>query len=510
MKYVDTASQIPLNTSLAQHNTNKYKQLDQNRNELALAPRETQILNSKFPQIRRHFANNFKSHHPQINSVLFASHPSTIQSCNFNSKNKLSSKFFSEINSINQFNNNMPSKKRITRVRFNDTSRALNQQPSSQNLTRLASPPSNASNKTRTASQRTTSSNTTRAASPLQILTPQSPAHLSNASTPLTPSPHLPIFDYIVSKIFIKYLIASLTSKDVVLKEVGDCMLTNNESHLKALKPYIHSYWRDLHVRSGCVCIDKKEAIQNVLREALTEDIHASHPGTWGKICMATHCWWPYMHRELIVKVTEVKPCTVIGKNLKSVIPAKQFHPHVPCVEPNQEIQIYFGGPIFDEKGSEVYCLAAIGRFSKYPIACIYDQANGPNVLNFLDMHIENNGIPRSIRLDQEKCLIGNQVKTFCNKNNIDIIEAPVNDHRAIGLVERLIQTIKNRLACIKEEKSSTNDFHVKHALKIIIHQLRICKRKRTKISPFGAHFGRKTNTLLSVISTIPKLSYLT
>ena len=101
------------------------------------------------------------------------------------------------------------------------------------------------------------------------------------------------------------------------------------------------------------------------------------------------------MLRELIVEATECKPCTVIGKNLKSVIPAKQLNPHIPCVEPNQEIQI------FDEKGYEVYFLAAIDRFSKYPTACIYDKANGPKVLNFLDMYIENHGIPPSIRLDQ-------------------------------------------------------------------------------------------------------------
>ena len=73
-------------------------------------------------------------------------------------------------------------------------------------------------------------------------------------------------------------------------------------------------------------------------------------------------------------------------------------------------------------------------------------------------MYIENHGIPRCFRLDQAKCFVGNQVKTFSNKNNIDIIEAPVNDHRAIGLVERFIQTIKNRLAYIKEEKSSTKN----------------------------------------------------
>ena len=401
----------------------------------------------------------------------------------------------------------MPSKKRITHVRVNDASRAADQQPTSGNAARPASQRLTSPSNSRAANQQAESSSNPREASPPPNVTPTSPTHSSNVSTPLTPSPHVPTIDYIVSKIFNKSLIASLTSKDAVLKEVRDCILTNNESRLKALNPYIFSYWRDLHVRSG------KMATPNVLREALIDNIHANHPGTWGMICMATHCWWPYIHRELIAKATECKPCTVIGKNLKSFIPAKQFDPHIPCVEPNQEIQIEFGRPIFDEKGNEVYFLAAIDRFSNYPTAYIYDKANGPNVLKFLDMYIEIHGIPRSIRLDQAKCLVGDQVQTFCNKNNIDTIEAPVNDHRAIGLVERLVQTVKNRLACIKEEKLSTRDFcdfHVKHALKIIIHQLRICKQKTTKTSPFEANFRRKPNTPLSVIATRPNLLNLT
>ena len=66
------------------------------------------------------------------------------------------------------------------------------------------------------------------------------------------------------------------------------------------------------------------------------------------------------MNRELIVKATECKPCPAIRKNLKFVIPAKQFRHHVPCVELNQEIQIDFKEPIFDEKGNKVFFLAAI------------------------------------------------------------------------------------------------------------------------------------------------------
>ena len=127
LKYVDPASQNTINTSLSQRNTSKRKQqLFQIRNELALAPRDPQIIQSKIPPIRRHALIIVKSHHPKIISVLFASSHPTIQSYNFNSKNSLSSKSLSEINYINKISNIMPSKKRITRVRLNDASRTAN------------------------------------------------------------------------------------------------------------------------------------------------------------------------------------------------------------------------------------------------------------------------------------------------------------------------------------------------------------------------------------------------
>ena len=197
----------------------------------------------------------------------------------------------------------MPSKKRITRVWFIDASRTANQ-------------PSTPPTTSRHAGQRYNSQSNTHAQNAFQIIAPTSPALSSNVSTPLTPSPQIPKLDHIKNKIFSKSLIASLTSKDAVLKDVRDCIFTNNESRPKALNPYIHSYWRDLHVRSGSVCVDEKVAIPNVLREALIDDIHASHPGTLGLICMATHWWWPYMNWELVAKAaTECKLCTMIDED---------------------------------------------------------------------------------------------------------------------------------------------------------------------------------------------------
>ena len=285
------APQSPIYTSLGQQNTNKCKQSVQIRNKVAFAQRKPQIFQSQIPPIKSDSLNISKSHHPKIKSVLFASCYPTFQSHIPNSQNSNLNYSLPEIKYLNKITNKMPSKKRIFRVRFNESSRAAEHQSTSGNATRPASQRSNSLSNSRTANQQVqTTSNPREASSPLDV-TPTSPTPSSNASTPLTLSPHVPTFDYIVSKIFNESLIASLTSKDAVLKEVRYCILTNNERRLKALNPYIHFYWRDLHVRSGCVCIDDKVAVPNVLREALTDDIHASHPGTWGMICMATHCW---------------------------------------------------------------------------------------------------------------------------------------------------------------------------------------------------------------------------
>ena len=160
------------------------------------------------------------------------------------------------------------------------------------------------------------------------------------------------------------------------------------------------------------------------------------------------------------------------------------------------------------QKNQDIHFHACIDRFSKYPTVEVLDKANGPNVIKLLDEYIQIHGVPRNIRLDQARCLIGYKVKNFCKQHNFNIITAPANDHRAIGLVERLIQTIKRRLGCMNLD-SRNKTFTIKEAIKAVVYQLRICKQTTTNVTPFQAHFGRKSNTPLSNISTIPKSSNL-
>ena len=75
------------------------------------------------------------------------------------------------------------------------------------------------------------------------------------------------------------------------------------------------------------------------------------------------------------------------------------------------------------------------------------------------------------------------KVKLFCKDNKINIIAAPVNDHREIGLVERLTPTIKRRLARTKPA-SKPNSFC--SSIKAVAYQFRICKQKTTNYVIFN------------------------
>ena len=255
-----------------------------------------------------------------------------------------------------------------------------------------------------------------------------------------------------------------------------------------------------MSVEHGCVCLDERIAIPKAIKDAVLEDIHSTHPGSFAMLSLAQNICWPYIHRDILAKAGECKACMKIGKNLKSVILHRKWAPLPKFSEPNEEIQIDFGGPILNEKGIEQYFITSQDRYSKYPTAEIVNNASGPNVFKLLNKYIYQHGVPRTIRLDQARCFTGKKFETFCTENNVPPIYAPANDQRAIGLLERIIQTIKHQLSCMKSQLNKK--FELEESLKAIIQRLRISKQKITNTTPFETHFGRKCNTPISNITT--------
>ena len=148
---------------------------------------------------------------------------------------------------------------------------------------------------------------------------------------------------------------------------------------------YFHSIRRDLHVRRGCVCLDERVAISHLIKNALIKDHYSRHPGSLEMVFTAHHGSWPYMNFELPVRSIECKTLTTIVKNLKSIMPTNWSQPHTPCIVPNQKLPTDFAGPFNIEKEHENCLLTCFDRFSKYPSAENFDNANASNLLKFLD-----------------------------------------------------------------------------------------------------------------------------
>ena len=207
-----------------------------------------------------------------------------------------------------------------------------------------------------------------------------------------------------------------LTSRDAVLKEIRDCVLQDDEARCKEVVPYINNFWKDLHVKSGCLCVEQRATILHSIENAVIESPHMTLPSIWGMISLSQYAWWRYMHKEILAKTSDCVQCEEIGTNLKAVIPKSTWHPHNACHEPNKEIHIDFGGPILNQKSKKIHFLTCIDRYSKYPTVEFFEKANSTIVVKFLRDYAYNHGVPRTIRLDQATCLVGKQVTNYCEE----------------------------------------------------------------------------------------------
>ena len=73
-------------------------------------------------------------------------------------------------------------------------------------------------------------------------------------------------FTETLNKILAKKLLAILTGKDAILKEVRDCVIRDDPDKLSEISPYIFSYWRDLSVKHGCDCLDERIAVPKAIK----------------------------------------------------------------------------------------------------------------------------------------------------------------------------------------------------------------------------------------------------
>ena len=97
--------------------------------------------------------------------------------------------------------------------------------------------------------------------------------------------------------------------------------------------------------------------------------------------------------------------------------------------------------------------------------------------------------------MDQATGFVSNETIYVRNYEGIELIKFPVKDHRATGMVERTIGSIKNFvLTYLRENKQYKFEEMISHALST----LRFVPHAKTKLTSFEAYHGREVKTTLS------------
>ena len=76
------------------------------------------------------------------------------------------------------------------------------------------------------------------------------------------------------------------------------------------------------------------------------QTIHSKHPGQAGMLALAKFVWYPHIHSEIVAQAQSCKDCIDKGKNFKLLTPKNNLGVLPTLVEPNEEIQMDFTGPI--------------------------------------------------------------------------------------------------------------------------------------------------------------------
>ena len=217
-------------------------------------------------------------------------------------------------------------------------------------------------------------------------LDPTDPTKHSELFTAYNDLP-IPLYRLNLTKVFNEELLSEASQKE--LKIIMDYVKTENWEDLKKVNPLYYRIRRDLSVTpTNCLLYDNRLVIPSRLKQLVLDTIHHNHPGQAGMLALAKLIWWPHIHSEIVSKAKACRQCIDKGENLKALIPKTKLGQMPSLIEPNQEIQMDFAGPVpYKNTTQNNYILVTVYRLSRYPNAELFHNCDTETAIDYLERY---------------------------------------------------------------------------------------------------------------------------
>lgn len=186
---------------------------------------------------------------------------------------------------------------------------------------------------------------------------------------------------------------------------------------------------------------------------------HGSGPNM--KFAIRQKYQWPNMFKDIDTYISKCKSCLKYGEariNTKNKI--------VESSRPNELWEVDIIGYLKETKNKNKYILVAIDHYTKWVEAKAIKAKDGETIAKAIeDLIIRKHGRPETIYSDNGLEFNNSHISRICEKFEIKWIFNSPGHHKAIGAVERVNQTLFNKLKKLCSYRDIGWDKHIEEAV---------------------------------------------
>ncbi len=276
--------------------------------------------------------------------------------------------------------------------------------------------------------------------------------------------------------------IQSETSKDPILRQVGQTINEGWPDSIKELPTDIRPYWAfrdELGISNSAIFKGRQVVIPEILRHDILTQLHQGHLGIERTQRLARESvYWPNINKDI---ENVVKKCMTCQENLPSQT-KEPLDPHDIPSTPWYKIAT----DLFTLDREDY--LLIVDYHSKFPIVSKLHNTSSQTVAKATSAVFSMFGPPSTIISDNGPQYSGTPYQEMCNKWGIKHDTSSPRFPRSNGLAERNVRTIKN---LIKKCKDTQQD------IQIAMQHLRATPLDGKLPSPAEILFGRPVRTTL-------------
>ena len=203
-------------------------------------------------------------------------------------------------------------------------------------------------------------------------------------------------------------------------------------------------------VLNGCILWGARVVIPTQGQKSVLDELHETHLGASKMKALArSYIWWPKMDSEIEEIARKCCNC-----QQTSTAPAKApLHPWEWPAQPWSRLHLDFAGPYLGRM-----FLVLVDAHSKWLDVQVMDTITSEMTIARLRLIFSTHGLPQQIATDNGPTFVSETFKEFMEQNGIKHTFSAPYHPSSNGLAERAVQTFKQDLRQMKEEKGSITE----------------------------------------------------